>query len=31
MEGKLANLVVPGADATMESGKLLEKLPVLWD
>ena len=24
------NLVVPGVDATMEAGKLLENLPDLW-
>ena len=26
----LANLVVPGVDAAMEAGNLLEDLPVLW-
>jgi len=26
----LANLVVPGVDAAMEAGNLLENLPVLW-
>ena len=31
LDDKLANLVVPGGDAAMEAGKLLEKLPVLWD
>ena len=29
LEDKLANLVVPGVDAAMEAGKLLENLPVL--
>ena len=28
---QLANLVVPGAGAAMEAGKLLEDLPVLWE
>ena len=31
LEDKLANLVVPGVDAAMEAGKLLENLPVLWE
>jgi len=31
LEDKLANLVVPGVDAAMEAGKLLEDLPVLWE
>ena len=26
----MANLVVPGVDAAMEAGNLLENLPVLW-
>ena len=30
LEDKLANLVVPGVDAAMEAGNLLENLPVLW-
>jgi site-specific DNA recombinase len=30
LEDKLANLVVPGVDAAMEVGNLLENLPVLW-
>ena len=28
LDDKLANLVVPGIDAAMEDGKLLEDLPV---
>ena len=31
LEDKLANLVVPGVDAAMEAGKLLENLPALWE
>jgi len=31
LEDKLGNLVVPGVDAAMEAGKLLENLPVLWE
>ena len=31
LEDKLVNLVVPGVDAAMEAGKLLEDLPVLWE
>ncbi len=31
LEDKLANLVVPGVDAAMEAGKLLENLPDLWE
>ena len=31
LDDKLANLVVPGVDAAMEAGKLLENLPVLWE
>ena len=31
LEDKLGNLVVPGVDAAMEAGKLLENLPDLWD
>ena len=31
LEDKLANLVVPGVDAAMEAGTLLENLPNLWD
>jgi hypothetical protein len=31
LEDKIANLVVPGVDAAMEAGKLLENLPVLWE
>ena len=31
MEDKLATLEVPGVDAAMETGKLLEDLPVLWE
>ena len=30
LEDKLANLVVPGVDAAMETGNLLENLPALW-
>jgi hypothetical protein len=30
-EDKLANLAVPGVDAAMAAGKLLENLPDLWD
>ena len=30
LEDKLANLVMPGVDAAMEAGNLLENLPVLW-
>jgi len=30
-EDKLATLGVPGVDAAMEAGKLLENLPVLWE
>ena len=28
---QLADLVVPGAGAAVEAGKLLEDLPVLWE
>ncbi len=31
LEDNLVNLVVPGVDAAMEAGKLLEDLPVLWE
>ncbi len=31
LEDKLGNLVVPGVDAAMEAGKLLENLPDLWE
>ena len=31
LEDNLANLVVPGVDAAMEAGKLLENLPDLWE
>ena len=31
VEDKLATLEVPGVDAAMETGKLLEDLPVLWE
>jgi len=31
LEDKLASLVVPGVDAAMEAGKLLENLPDLWE
>ena len=31
LEDKLANLVVPGVDAAMEAGRLLENCPVLWE
>ena len=31
LEDKLANLVVPGVDAAMEAGNLLENLPDLWE
>jgi len=31
LEDNLVNLGVPGVDAAMEAGKLLEDLPVLWE
>ena len=31
LDDKPATLVVPGVDAAMEAGKLLENLPVLWE
>ena len=31
LEDRLGSLVVPGVDAAMEAGKLLENLPSLWD
>ena len=31
LEEKAASLIVPGVDAAMEAGKLLENLPALWE
>ena len=31
LDDKMANLVVPGIDAAIEDGKLLEDLPRLWE